>query len=140
MAFNGRVCLAYLLRHAKYAIECGHTAFSAPFRWLLLRAMAIGWRRETLKDATLKQYRYDRHRRRDRIMAAVPTGELGRKLHKRMLANRTHLFVLMTTRAVSYANNISERNLRPSLVFHQGDQRLSLQVGRPNLYRLPLPR
>jgi hypothetical protein len=24
--------------HAKYAIESGDTAFSAPFRWLLLRA------------------------------------------------------------------------------------------------------
>jgi transposase len=51
-----QVCLAHLLRDAKYAIECGDTAFSAPFRWLLLRAIAIGRRRETLKDATLKQY------------------------------------------------------------------------------------
>jgi transposase len=33
-----QVCLAHLLRDAKYAIECGDTAFSAPFRWLLLRA------------------------------------------------------------------------------------------------------
>jgi len=33
---------AHLLRDAKYAIECGDTAFSAPFRWLLLRAIAIG--------------------------------------------------------------------------------------------------
>ena len=47
---------AHLLRDAKYAIECGDTAFSAPFRWLLLRAIAIGRRRETLKDTTLKQY------------------------------------------------------------------------------------
>ena len=28
-----QVCLAHLLRDAKYAIECGDTAFSAPFRW-----------------------------------------------------------------------------------------------------------
>jgi transposase len=33
-----QVCLAHLLRDAKYAIECGDTAFSAPFRWLLLRS------------------------------------------------------------------------------------------------------
>ena len=52
-----QVCLAHLLRDAKYAIECGDTAFSAPFRWLLLRAIAIGRRRNVLKDATLKQYR-----------------------------------------------------------------------------------
>jgi transposase len=79
-----QVCLAHLLRDAKYAIECGDTAFSAPFRWLLLRAMAIGRRRETLKDATLKQYLYDLDRRLDRIMTAVPQGEPGRKLHTRM--------------------------------------------------------
>jgi transposase len=40
-----QVCLAHLLRDAKYAIECGDTAFSAQFRWLLLRAIAIGRRR-----------------------------------------------------------------------------------------------
>jgi transposase len=59
-----QVCLAHLPRDAKYAIECGDTAFSAPFRWLLLRAIAIGRRRETLKDCTLKQYLYDLDRRR----------------------------------------------------------------------------
>jgi hypothetical protein len=49
-----RVWLAHLLRDAKYAVECGDTAFSAPFRLLLLRAVAIGRRREALKDTTLK--------------------------------------------------------------------------------------
>ena len=114
-----QVCLAHLLRDATYAIECGDTAFSAPFRWLLLRAVAIGRRRETLKDTTLKQYLYDLDRRLDRIMAAVPLGEPGRKLHKRMLANRAHLLVFMTDRAVPYTNNISERHLRPSVIFRK---------------------
>ena len=114
-----QVCLAHLLRDAKYAIECGDTAFSAPFRWLLLRAIAIGQRREMLKDTTLKQYLYDLDRRLDRIMAAVPVGEPGRKLHKRMLANRAHLFVFMSNRAVPFTNNISERHLRPSVIFRK---------------------
>ena len=114
-----QVCLAHLLRDAKYAIECGDIAFSAPFRWLLLRAIAIGRRRETLKDATLKQYLYDLDRRLDRIMATVPIGEPGRKLHKRMLANRAHLFVFMTNRAVPCTNNVSERHLRPSVIFRK---------------------
>ena len=56
---NGRCASHTLLRDAKYAIECGDTAFSAPFRKLLLRAIAIGQRRETLKDTTLRQYLYD---------------------------------------------------------------------------------
>ena len=114
-----QVCLAHLLRDAKYAIECGDTAFSEPFRRLLLRAIAIGRRREALKDTTLKQYLYDLDRRLDRIMAAVPVGEPGRKLHKRMLANRAHLFVFMTNRAVPYTNNVSERHLRPSVIFRK---------------------
>jgi len=114
-----QVCLAHLLRDATYAIACGDTAFSAPFRQLLLRAMAVGRRRETLKDATLKQYFYDLDRRLDRIMAATPQGEPGRKLHKRMLANRAHLFVFMTNRAVPFTNNVSERHLRPSVIFRK---------------------
>jgi transposase len=114
-----QVCLAHLLREANYAIECGDTAFSAPFRWLLLRAIAIGRRREALKDSILKQYLYDLDRRLDRIMAAVPVGEPGRKLHKRMKANRAHLFVFMSNRAVPPTSNISERHLRPSVIFRK---------------------
>jgi len=114
-----QVCLAHLLRDAKYAIECGDTAFSAPFRRLLLRAIAIGRRRDTLKETTLQQYLGDINRRLDRIIAAVPVGEPGRKLRKRMLANRAHLFVFMTNRDVPYTNNISERHLRPSTIFRK---------------------
>jgi transposase len=114
-----QVCLAHLLRDAKYAIEDGDTAFSSPFRRLLLRAVAIGRRRETLKDATLMQYLYDLDRRLDRIIAMVPTGQAGHKLRKRILANRTHLFVFMTRREVPATNNISERHLRPSVIFRK---------------------
>jgi len=114
-----QVCLVHLLRDAKYAVECGDTAFSTPFRRLLLRAMAIGRRREALKDTTLSQYLADLDRRLDRIIAAIPVGEPGRRLHKRMLTNRAHLFVFVTNRAVPYTNNISERHLRPSVIFRK---------------------
>jgi len=114
-----QVCLAHLLRGARYAVECGDTAFSAAFKLLLLRAIAIGRRRETLKDTTLKQYHADLERRLDRIMAAVPVGEPGRKLRKRIAANRTHLFVFCTNRVVPYTNNVSERSLRLSVIFRK---------------------
>src|SRR5881227_786106 len=109
-----QVCLAHLLRDARYAIECGDTAFSTAFKRLLLRAIAIGRRRGTLKDTTLKHYQADLDLRLDRIMAAVPIGEPGRKLRKRIAASRAHLFVFVTYRDVPYTNNISERHLRPS--------------------------
>ena len=114
-----QVCLAHLLRDARYAVECGDIAFSAAFKRLLRRAIAIGRRRDALKDATLKQYHADLDRRLDRIMAAIPIGEPGRKLRKRIAANRAHLFVFVTNRDVPYTNNISERNLRPSVIFRK---------------------
>jgi transposase len=95
-----QVCLAHLLRDANYAIECGDTGFSTGFKRLLLRAIAIGQRRATLKDTTLTQYRADLDRRLDRIMAAIPIGESGRKLRKRIAANRAHLFLFVTNRDV----------------------------------------
>ena len=118
-AVEWQVCLAHLLRDAPYAIECGDTAFSAAFKRLLLRAIAIGRRRDALKDTTLKQYLADLDRRLDRIMAAVPLGEPGRKLRKRIAANRAHLFVFITNRDVPYTNNVSERHLRPSVIFRK---------------------
>jgi len=114
-----QVCLAHLLRDAQFAIDSGDDAFSAPFKLLLLRAVAIGRRRESLADTTLKRYAADLDRRLDRIMAAVPLGEPGRKLRKRIAANRGHLFVFVTNRCVPATNNISERNLRPSVIFRK---------------------
>jgi transposase len=52
-AVEWQVCLAHLLRDATYAVECGDTAFSTAFKRLLLRAIAIGRRRDELKDITL---------------------------------------------------------------------------------------
>jgi hypothetical protein len=49
------------MRHTP--IERGDTAVSAPFKRLLPRAIAIGRRRQTLKDATLKLYVADLDRR-----------------------------------------------------------------------------
>ena len=118
-ALHWQVCLAHLLRDARYAVECGDSAFSAPFKRLLLRAIAIGRRRERLADSTLRQYQADLNRRLDRIMAAVPLGEPGRKLRKRIAANRAHLFVFVTNRDVPYTNNVSERHLRPSVIFRK---------------------
>ena len=120
-----QVCLAHLLRDARYAVQCGDVAFSAALKRLLLRAIAIGRRRDTLKDTTLKQYHADLDRRLDRIMAAVPIPgsspgtSPGRKLRKRIAANRGNLFVFVTNRCVPYTNNVSERNLRPSVIFRK---------------------
>src|SRR3954451_14574451 len=63
-------------------------------------------------------------------MATVPAGDAGRKLHKRMLANRAHLFVFMSNRAVPYTNNVSERHLRPSVIFRKVTNGFRCEWGR----------
>ena len=42
-----------------------------------------------------------------------------------LAANRAHLFVFVTNRDVPYTNNVSERNLRPSVIFRKGIVTLS---------------
>ena len=113
------MCCAMRAMPSRLAIS----PFSAASKRLLLRAIAIGRRRDTLKDTTLKQYHADLDRRLDRIMAAVPipgSGDRpGRKLRKRIAANRSHLLVFVTNRSVPYTNNVSERGLRPSVIFRK---------------------
>lgn len=115
-----QMCLAHLLRDAQWAIDCGDAGFSIQFKMWLLRTLAIGRRRERLSDSTLVQYRYDLERRLDRIMAnAVPQGREGEKLRRRIGRCREHLTVFVADREVPPTNNVSERCLRPSVVFRK---------------------
>jgi transposase len=114
-----QVCLAHLLRDAQYAIDCGDDGFAAAFKRLLLRAIAVGRRRDSLRDTTLQQYRADLDRRLDRVLALPRRGEAAEKLRRRVARDREHLFVFITNRDVPPTNNISERALRPSVIFRK---------------------
>jgi len=114
-----QMCLAHLLRDTQYAIDCGDEGFSVALRWLLLRAIAIGRRRDTLRDTTLAQYRADLDRRLDRVLALPRRGAAAEKLRRRIARDRAHLFVFITDRAVPATNNVSERALRPSVIFRK---------------------
>jgi len=114
-----QVCLAHLLRDAQYAIDCGDAGFSVAFKRLLLRAIAIGRRRDRLLDTTLAQYRADLDRRLDRVLALPRRGEAAEKLRRRIARDREHLFVFITDRDVHATNNVSERALRPSVIFRK---------------------
>jgi transposase len=114
-----QMCLAHLLRDAQYAIDCGDAVFAQAFKRLLLRAIAIGRRRESLRDSTLAQYRADLDRRLDRILALPRRGEAAEKLRRRIARDRAHLFIFVTDRAVAATNNACERALRPSVIFRK---------------------
>jgi transposase len=114
-----QLCLAHLLRDAQYAIDSGDTGFAPGFHKLLQRAVGIGRRRAELKDSTLIQYRADLDRKLDRLVAATPTTEAGRKLARAIRKCRGDLFVFITRRDVPATNNDCERALRPSVVFRK---------------------
>jgi transposase len=114
-----QMCLAHLLRDAQFAIDCGDDGFSPAFKRLLLRAIAIGRRQDTLRDTTLAQYQADLERRLTRVMALPRRGEAAEKLRRRIARDRAHLFLFVTDRAVSATNNTCERALRPSVIFRK---------------------
>lgn len=114
-----QVCLAHQLRDLQYAIEEGDNVFATPMRRLLLRAIATARRRDRLKDATLAQYVRDLDRKLDRIMKLEPRGRAGEKMKRRMRRIRGFLFTFVTNRDVPPTNNVSERALRPSVIFRK---------------------
>ena len=118
-AEDWQVCLAHQLRNVQYAIDAGDDILSPMMKRLLLRAIAIGKRRDRLKVGTLLQYRADLERRMDAIMKLPPTNRHGIRLRKRFAKIRSNLFVFVTDRDVPYTNNASERALRPSVVFRK---------------------
>ncbi len=82
--------------------------------------MAIGKRRDTLKDSTLAQYLADLDRRLSRLLSGpVPTNKAARRLFRAMRRDRDDLFRFITRRDVPYTNNACERALRPSVIFRK---------------------
>jgi transposase len=114
-----QVCLAHLLRDAQYAIEEGDPIFAPAFKSLLQRAIAIGRRREHLKDTTLAQYRAALDRRLDPLLARPPDKPAAARLWRAMRRDRDDLFRFITRRDVPYTNNGCERALRPSVIFRK---------------------
>ena len=87
---------------------------------MLLRAVAIGKRRDHLKDTTLAHYRADLDRRLDRLLSGLePRTNASRRLFRAMRRERDDLFRFVTRRDVPYTNNACERALRPSVIFRK---------------------
>lgn len=115
-----QMCLAHLLRDANYAVEAGDTVFAPAFKLVVLRAMAIGKRRGTLKDSTLSQYCADLDRRLDKLLSGpAPKQQSACRLFRAMRRDRADLFRFVTRRDVPYTNNACERALRPSVIFRK---------------------
>jgi len=114
-----QVCLAHLLRDARFAIEAGDKVFAPGFKFLLKRALAIGRRRDNLADATLIAYRRGLEQRLHRLLSYQPATVAGRRLRNGIEKCRDKLFVFVTRRDVAPTNNASEQALRPSVIFRK---------------------
>jgi len=86
---------------------------------LLKDACAIGARRDTLADSTLKAYEAKLDKRLDALLTLKPPHAAGKKLQKIVRKIRRHLFVFVTRRDLTATNNGSERVIRPCAVYRK---------------------
>lgn len=114
-----QVCLSHVLRDVQYAIDSGDTAFAPSIRDHLRWAIKVGRRRDQLKDSTLAAYAAKADNILDRLVARPVAHPAGRALLKQIKAWRGKFFVFLTNRDVPATNNISEREIRPSVVFRK---------------------
>jgi len=114
-----QVCLAHVLRDVQYAIDCGDTIFAPKIRDHLRWAIGVGKRRHDLRDTTLASYAAKADKRLTLLMRAPVAHRAGKVLLKQVKAWRAKFFVFMTNRDVPATNNISEREIRPSVVFRK---------------------
>jgi len=114
-----QVCLAHVLRDVQYAIDCGDTIFAPSIRDHLRWAIRVGKRRGELKDSTLSAYAAKADRRLDDLLSTPVAHPAGKVLLRQVKAWRTKFFVFLTDRRVPPTNNISEREIRPSVVFRK---------------------
>ena len=112
-------CLAHLIRDAQYAVDAGDIGFAPAFKRFLQKACAVGRRRPTLADATIKAHAREMRRELDRLLETRPTTGAGIHLRAAMSLDRDKLLVFLTRRDVEPTNNVSERALRPSVIFRK---------------------
>jgi transposase len=118
-AKDNQICLAHLIRDAQYAIDDGDSVFAPGLRKLLKRACAIGARRATLADATLRAYAYQLDAKLDALLRLTATSTAGKKLQDAIRGCRRYLFVFLASRAIPPTNNGSEQALRPCVIFRK---------------------
>jgi len=114
-----QACLAHLLRDVQYAIDAGDGVFAPAIKKLLKQAVAIGRRRDRLKDSTLVAYAAKLEAKLGRLLQIEPANRQGQKLLRIIKKYRQNLFVFVTNRALPPTNNGSEQALRPCVIFRK---------------------
>lgn len=119
LARHHQVCLAHVLRDVQYAIDAGDTLVAPKLRDLLRWTIRVARRRPSLKDSTLATYAATAERRLDTLVAVRAGHPAGAELQRLIKAWRGKFFVFLARRDVPPTNNVSEREIRPSVVFRK---------------------
>ena len=129
-AARWQVCLAHQLRDCQFAIDAGDTVFAPVMKRLLLRALSIHKRRESLAPSTLYQYRLDIKRRLRWVLDLQPDQADGIRLRNRYNDIQAHLFVFLEDVTIPPTNKSSEQAIRMSTVFRKVTHGFRSEWGR----------
>lgn len=114
-----QVCLAHQLRDCQYAIDAGDDLFAPRMKRLLLRAIALQRRRQSLAVSTVQQYCSRLRGSLREILNLKPKHCDGQRLLKRYQKIQPHLLLFLDDETVPPTNNSSEQALRWSVVFRK---------------------
>ncbi|HEY9814750.1 MAG TPA: IS66 family transposase [Candidatus Obscuribacterales bacterium] len=116
-AEDWQVCLAHQLRDCQYAIDAGDVLFAPRMKRLLLKAIALHRRRQSLSPSTVAQYCSRLRGSLREVLNLEPRHPEGQRLLKRYRNLQAHLLLFLDDETVPPTNNASEQALRWSVIF-----------------------
>jgi len=111
-----QICHAHQLRDLQYAIDAERSPFAYQMQQLLLRLKRMNKHRDTLPTAVFQQQVAAIEQACDALLGMEVRTPIARRLQKRYVKHREHLFVFLYDVGVPFDNNGSERALRNSVV------------------------
>lgn len=115
-ALKRQICHAHQLRDLQYAIDAERSPFAYQMQQLLLRSQRLLRHRDTLPTDLFQQQVAAIEQACDALLGTEVHTEIARRLQKRYVKHREHLFVFLYEEGVPFDNNGSERALRNSVV------------------------
>jgi transposase len=111
-----QICHAHQVRDLQYAIDAERSAFAYWMQQFLLRSQRLLKHRDTLPADVWKQQVDTIEQACDALLGMEVRTPIARRLQKRYVKHREHLFLFLYDPEVPFDNNGSERALRNSVV------------------------
>jgi transposase len=125
-----QVCLAHQLRDCQYAIDAGDDEFAPKMKRLILKAIAIDRRWDTLAESTQSQYLSRLKQDLADLLKFPLTHPEGIKLQTRYRKRPESLLLFVGETTIPPTNNASEQALRWSVIFRKVTNGFRSEWGR----------